>query len=420
MKKFFTFIAFAIAIAGYSYARTSYVKQVIIANGAGTKVYVSAYNPQTGLTTTFDSINVGYVQDVVVSGNAAYVAATDSIIKYNLDSYTRTDEIAFVNPHELYVYNDKLIAGRWIAADNNIWTTVLDTSDLSIAYDIPEIDNQTYGITVLSDTAYIAVYGGYGNPNGKIAVIDLISQNFVRFIDYGTNGEGIGNLFSDGNYVYTINETWNWNNPADTVGAIGIYNNQNGNTDFHFFNHNIGRGYFVNYTALFLQVNGNIGVFDLYGETLDTNRISPEISGGTFSSVAFDNINNRIYANLTDYYSFGQGYIYDLAGSLIDTYDIGISADAMDIDYRISTSVNNTINDIELKVFPQPANDYLNICSDENITKISIYNLNGMKICTQNNNSHNYKFDISGFSKGIYILKVNTDNNIITKKININ
>ncbi|MFH2094953.1 MAG: hypothetical protein ABIJ16_04565, partial [Bacteroidota bacterium] len=192
------FAAFSVA-ANPCMSQSEYVKQIIIAEGAGSKVYVSAYNPMTGITTVFDSIYTGYVQDVLVDGGYAYVAASDSIMKYNLDNYTRVDERKVENVNKLALYNDQLIAGRWISANNNIWLRVYDKNDLSVnLYDIPEIDDQTYGIAVANDTAYVAVNGGYGNPEGKIAVIDLVNHSFTRWIDIGTEGEGIGDLMSDG------------------------------------------------------------------------------------------------------------------------------------------------------------------------------------------------------------------------------
>lgn len=88
-------------------------------------------------------------------------------------------------------------------------------------------------------------------------------------------------------------------------------------------------------------------------------------------------------------------------------------------------STNDIISNSKLKVYPNPATDNLNIelVSEEMIEDIdiSIYNVAG-KLIYLNNKSVNSKLyieniDISDLNKGIYIIKINSELNSITKKL---
>lgn len=69
----------------------------------------------------------------------------------------------------------------------------------------------------------------------------------------------------------------------------------------------------------------------------------------------------------------------------------------------------------EINVFPNPANDVINIVSSTKIEKVELYNILGESLVNVNNLSLNeYKMDLSRFSKGVYFIKIN---NAIIKKI---
>jgi hypothetical protein len=62
---------------------------------------------------------------------------------------------------------------------------------------------------------------------------------------------------------------------------------------------------------------------------------------------------------------------------------------------------------IGLKVFPNPAKDYLNIHSlDTQLKTIKIYTLLGILVHQKETNLANYKIDISFLTKGIYFVEI--------------
>ncbi len=79
---------------------------------------------------------------------------------------------------------------------------------------------------------------------------------------------------------------------------------------------------------------------------------------------------------------------------------------------EITSSANN------LKVFPSPVNDILNVSSDQKIISVTIFNTAGQLILTKAINDKIAAVDVSGLVSGIYLVKINLDNrNVKTVKV---
>jgi hypothetical protein len=85
----------------------------------------------------------------------------------------------------------------------------------------------------------------------------------------------------------------------------------------------------------------------------------------------------------------------------------------------LSVGVNNYKLENSIQVFPNPANTFINIKSTNNdlICNVKLMDLNG-RILTETSASNSIvNINLEGISKGIYFIKVQTGNNITTKKI---
>ncbi len=96
---------------------------------------------------------------------------------------------------------------------------------------------------------------------------------------------------------------------------------------------------------------------------------------------------------------------YDTTGVVITT-----SNDfAFDNVYVSTTQINlgtNKINTLSASIYPNPATNVLKISSVENVNKIIIYNLLGVKVLEKNSINDNDFLDISSLSVGSYIVNV--------------
>ena len=80
------------------------------------------------------------------------------------------------------------------------------------------------------------------------------------------------------------------------------------------------------------------------------------------------------------------------------------------------TSVNE-LSDEGFKIYPNPARDFINIQTDQTGIDVKIINITGKVVFHQNLESNLERIDVSGFSPGVYLLTIETNGFLNTKKI---
>ena len=102
----------------------------------------------------------------------------------------------------------------------------------------------------------------------------------------------------------------------------------------------------------------------------------------------------------------------DLQGHEGDTYYIitncanGGTSDASESATAIVTGISEVENNIA--IFPNPANDILNITSSETISEIEIVNTLGQVVYRVEVNSDNAVCDVNELASGVYVVKIHT------------
>ena len=71
----------------------------------------------------------------------------------------------------------------------------------------------------------------------------------------------------------------------------------------------------------------------------------------------------------------------------------------------------------ELKVYPNPINDIVNLSFDQEITTIAMYNLLGQEVITKWVNANETSIDVSALPSGTYLIKVNTNDKVQSLKV---
>ncbi len=85
-----------------------------------------------------------------------------------------------------------------------------------------------------------------------------------------------------------------------------------------------------------------------------------------------------------------------------------------------STGLTTLGKHIAITAFPQPANSTLNIKSETKIESLTINDMSGRLVMNQSNLNQNLvSIDVDNLPKGIYILNLNIENNIVSKRIYI-
>lgn len=74
----------------------------------------------------------------------------------------------------------------------------------------------------------------------------------------------------------------------------------------------------------------------------------------------------------------------------------------------------NTINENSVSIFPNPAQNSIQVAASQTIEQIEIYNVLGKQVALVNNSA---TMDISSFARGIYLARITTAAGTITKRI---
>ena len=158
------------------------------------------------------------------------------------------------------------------------------------------------------------------------------------------------------------------------------------------------------YEAVLVKVNGvncvtspdNYGVW--YGlNNGDTLKVDDQI----LKTSVFTPVVSATY-DVTGIMNFDWGYFKIEPRS---TSDVVISAGVLE------NLLNNT------KIYPVPANNMLNISSEQKIVSTELFNIVGSKINSTLVNSNNAAVNVSEYAAGIYMLKVNFENNSLIQKV---
>ena len=338
MKRFFTKFQVAAALILIGFSANAQFSNVIIANGGqfesvapyNDRATIGSYNPANGQYWVFDTIMVESVQDIVIDGNYAYLAATDSIIKYDLTTYKKVGQVYFAGIRSLTIHDTLLFAGRYYGA--GAFLEVFNKNTLASIFSIPEIDQAVFDIEVVGDSAYVPYnqkglvdqwppYLVFNDTLGKIAVIDLVNQTFVRDILLDTMGAGAKAIYSYNDQLYTV---------CDVNGVIAHYDPINNTTIFDIAG--VSGGFAQVDSLIYLNTGfGIVGTYDV--ENMQIANISLVSTGFTVAS-ELDTINNDFYFNTTDYGSYGKSFIYDFTGNLTDSFDVNVSPQAIGMDYK--------------------------------------------------------------------------------------
>ena len=397
-------------------AQHTVVNQVIVGSGGAYSnpddfVSVASYIPNSGITTTFGGIKTQSIQDVVINGIFAYVAAQDSIAKFNIDTYERVAITFAPGVNRLYANDDIVIASFQFPATEN-FVKVFSATDLSLINNVSSISDEAAGIIVVNNTAYVAVPGSYMSTIGKIGIIDLTDYSVTAEINFNEEGVGIYDLFYYNNLIMSVNKTpWGAEN-----GYVSTMNETGTQTNSYIINEVLGKMVAEINGLLFTIMNGGIGVIDLADFTVDDAAYIPA-PALTIADATIDTISGSFYITTTDYATTGVGTIYNALGIETGNFDAGISAEAIAIDYRDNTGILNTLVKKEINIFPNPATNVITIntidISDANYSIIDICGrtlLNG----TIDNTTNNTKININQLENGLYFVVLSNESESAT------
>jgi hypothetical protein len=414
-------------LAGIS-QKAEWVNQVLIGNGGKFEtappyndyVTMQKYDPATQVSNLFNTIYTQSVQDILIDGNYAYVAAQDSIIKYDINTYQRVAAIADSGIARLGLYNDRLIVTKqWPVV--RFFVEILNANSLALLDRTQNISGDCGDVITTKDSIYVAVNGGFLGTTGKLAVINPSNWDLSREINFGAQAVGIFDLYKYGNYIFSINRT-----PygAGTSGSITAYNYTNYSYTNTVLSYALGEGIGVIDSLLYLKVDEGVGTFNLNTKQMADPQLIPDpgsVNHIYITSGATDYVNDQLYLNIGDRLSWGINVVATTAGDSVTSFSTGISADAIVLDYRVPVSVNETKTpEATVAVYPNPVSAQARIqyFGEGNVTGYSVMDLTGRTVAreTWTNGGKIAYIDCTSYPSGLYFLTLTTDRETLTRK----
>lgn len=344
-QKIFKLTAFALAVHSLGMAQQISKNTIVVNSGnGGFGPNVSAFNPGDESATDLGGIGTSFIQDIVIKDHYAYVAATDSIIKYDLANNTRVDgaEFGSTSTGSLLVHGDYLFVGNQFSptAEN---LEVFDINTMDKIKGFSEITTEVPGMTVMGDTIYILQNIKHtedaGWPGYYVDSLGYVSKISLDDLEY------------QGDIEFEAETTHNFSRIFANDGKLHIFGtHQQGTTSHHAYTHTPADQsntsnefpYSINFTygsqarqldnVLYFKFNGGIGSYDLDTETV----IDEQIVDASVMAFDLDVINELFYVTSGDYASTAAGAIYNMDGENVGSFDVGqgYAPEAIAVDYN--------------------------------------------------------------------------------------
>lgn len=317
------------------------LNQVIIVNGGqfgnpNERSNVASYDPVSGAYRVFDTIPVNSVQDIVVEGDIAWVAAQDFIARYDLDTYERLALVPFpgMSAHQLEVAGDKLFATNYFGQDSsNLY--IFNKSTMELTGSVNEIRHPGGTMAVLGDELYLSQnmkgsidacppFGCLNDTLGYLSVVDVATGQWVRDIPLDNNGNEAGRIFALGNALVTLNETSNTSTAWSAVSEESITQDVSpGIATIRYRTEGT-----VIADRIFSLFDGGIG---LLNDSLDMAEIVIDTLATAF---AYDLVNDRFFVTATNFFSYNLGYAFSSTGEHLFDFPVGYAPEAVAVHYN--------------------------------------------------------------------------------------
>jgi endonuclease I/chitodextrinase len=387
-------------------------KYEIYANGT-----LNGETATTNYTLTGLNSNTAYAITVIAEDLANNSSAASEVA----NGTTLTDTTAPSAPTDVTISNETGTSFKvnWSAAtdetavtDNDVFVNnILNGSTTSTTYSVSDLTiSTTYSVTVFAkdsenNTSEKSAAVNATTTDGSNAVVELFFSEYAegggynKAIEIANLTDNIVNLSA---YSVKRQSKGTWESPLTLSGSIDV-------------------------SAVFVIINGFTEDQTLLTEKdLSTQNITPMTFNGDDRVGLFkDDVLIDIIGDLDGTTSFAQDITLRRKYSVTSptaTYTASewdtFGKDVLDnIGVYANTAGLNTSDFNTFKMYPNPTNGnqiYFNATQDVTIT---IYNVLGKLIRTENVNANTNSIDISSLSKGMYVVKINSENQFITKKL---
>ncbi len=373
---------------------------------------------------------------------------TTVIITDDIEAYNPGEQIACQNPTEWTTWSDSPCSGEdaYVTTDeaySGSNSVVVETGNDLVML----IDNYTEGLYKIS--FYMNVPSGYLGYFNTLQLFNGTNSEWGMQVFFDENGEGRIDGGAEGAATFTFPyNTWMYNEVIIdmnndwaeykidgnsihgwqwSIGSFGQGDlNQLGGVNFYAWDASKGKGtpkfYFDDFM---IEEFGGLQLLPPLNFTLNMAFENIQLT--------WDSPSGKDLTGYNIYYSLNSGdfdlltnttettYIYESPGSGLHSFYITAVYDEGESGATNTQEVMLTGNDEmeigQLKVFPNPASDFVVLESEEPITSVLVYNYTGQVVMKETINNKSYKLDISSLKAGTYFLIMETGNKSVSRQI---
>jgi endoglucanase len=268
-------------------------------------------------------------------------------------------------------------------------------------------------------------------PSANWISISATSGTGCAVIEVSSNSDNSGNTSRDGKiYVYNASALVdsiavtqngirkNFTIQAEDYSSMSGLQTESTSDDGGGFN--LGYVDIDDWACYPLDIS-NAGVYNVtfrhagYAADIDVNVDEEKIANVSFAKTA----DWQVWESFSSQMGFAEGQ-HTLT---LKFNSAGVNLNWIQFDWVKPLSIINAANNQTIRIYPVPANKYLNIefSSTENVGAIQLLSVDGKQLININNNKQaKVSVDVSGLKRGIYVLKVNIQSDIYTRKIILN
>ena len=332
-----------------------------------TPVTIGSYDPFTSIYSVVDTIEgARFASDMLIDGDYFYVAADTQLLKYDLNTYELLASQSVTGVRNILIVNDNLFVSRGeygISFDS--YFQIYSKSDLTFISELDTTEGPkwtTQNMVHTDNKLYVAINNGFewSNEKSLIGVLDLSTLSYLEEIDLGSDATNPDNMMITDDYIFTVNNK-NWSGASFSKVDLSTHSS----TTINVSDVSTGcgtsclRGDKINF-----QLSMDTVLLEWDPATLLSSG-NPLGINQNFYELAYDKVNNHLYASETDYSSYGKVHIYDEYNNLVSEFDCGVSPGTIVFDVRNTTSIedysfNQTQDDVFFDLFGRKINQIEN------------------------------------------------------------
>lgn len=404
----------------FNYLASSQLKEILVLN-EGSYDYVSGKILVPVTVGVYDIVGKAYQQvniidnarfasDIIIDKSNYWIAADQSISKFDLLSHQLLASMNLVGVRKLAIYNDLLIVTRGEYLKKlEAYIQIYNKNSFKLLFEIPASDlpYTTESIVIKDSHAYIAVNNGFdfGNEVGKIVKLNLNTLQVEAIVDLGTEGKNPENLMIKDNLLLSLN------NKSFNGSSVSLFNLENAAVESYNLN-NVnslcGTSVLSGESIIYQEINKTeVGKFKIADKQ---SGVFKDL-GHSFYGMNFDPKSKLLCAGETDFKTTGKVHVYDEQFNENYLFDAGVAPGYFAF-VDASLLASRDVQALEFDISPNPVVSKIRIICQEAVVETQVLDFCGKLLAESNQKS----IDIESLQAGVYLLCVKSRDHIGYKR----